>query len=136
MKHAYGQRNLTPTQLKEVRGRWYELEKTRIEKLSRNEGKFSKDDAEGGFSQVVGSKQTLPRGQNDLTVTNATAKKVAKETGVSEKTVRRDAKYVQRLDKLTPQLKERIQSGQLKLTDQVMESLARLDHSQGGAARA
>lgn len=67
-----------------------------------------------------------PNGQN---VRSNAAKKVAQETGVTERTVRRDGKYAEALSKLAKPLREDIETGRLKATDAEVLSLASVDRS-------
>ena len=85
-----GRRNLTPAQMSNLRGIRYNLEKKE----------------HGG--QIPGSRSD----QND----QSTAEHIAKETGVSAPTIRRDAKFAEALDKLTPEEKMEVLAGKSKKT--------------------
>lgn len=99
-------RHLTPQQMSELRGRLYESEK---QEPSRPPKK--------GRQNVTLSTSPTDSGK--------TAAKVAKETGVDERTVQRDAAYVRDLDKLRPDLREDARAGKLTKTDVAV--LARFD---------
>jgi ParB-like chromosome segregation protein Spo0J len=52
--------------------------------------------------------------------------RVAEQEGVSTRTVIRDTKYAENLDKLAPDVKKRIQAGELKISRKDLEALATL----------
>lgn len=77
LRRQAGRRNLTPQQLAEIRGRWYNAEKDRDPESRLPSGQI---DHQGRDTE----KTKEPR--------EKTADRIAAETGVSEATVRRDAK--------------------------------------------
>jgi hypothetical protein len=85
-----GRRNLTREQMAYLRGLRYNLEKKESD----------------GFED-----RDLSGDQNDHPTT---AEKIAKETGVSAPTVRRDAKFAEAVDKLPPEEKKEVLAGKSK----------------------
>jgi hypothetical protein len=86
INNQLSRRNLTPEQSSNLRGMRYELEK--------------KQNGERGPEKP---------GQNDQAF--GTAEKIAKETGVSARTIRRDAQFSQAVDKMTPEEKADVLAG-------------------------
>ena len=70
-----GRRNLTPQQSSYLRGKWYNQDK-----------------------QAHGGQMPKGIGQNDQSL--FTAERIAKETGVTDRTIRRDADYTRAVDKI------------------------------------
>jgi len=81
INNQLGRRNLTPQQMAYLIGKRYEMEKS----------------IQGGTgaNQYTNNEQT---GQNDLSAKLDTADRIANETGVSPKTVKRDAEYARAID--------------------------------------
>lgn len=86
-----GRRNLTPDQMRVIRSRLYNRQK--------------KTEHDGGKGK------TRSDGQNDR---HSTAEVIAKASGVSERTVRRDAKVV---EKFTPEEEKAVLKGEKKFSD-------------------
>lgn len=78
-KNQIGRRNLSPDMISYIRGRMYE----RIKKIQGGTGVNQYKEQSGQFVHSA-----------------KTAKKIALETGVNEKTIRRDAQYFQTVEKL------------------------------------
>ena len=81
-RNQIGRRNLSPDMMSYIRGRMY----NRMKKAQNDGGK--------GTSKTVG--------QNGLQLN--TAEKIAQQTGVSEKTVKRDEQYFKAVEKVAQQL--------------------------------
>ncbi len=119
-----GRRNLNPQQASYLRGLRYKNEKVNV---GLN---FKKDSAisNGHNDHLIGDGQD-----------SSTAKKLAEEYQVSEKTIRRDADFASGLEKFTPQLRNDILSGKekvdkikiqklaKKVVDEPIDTLAQLD---------
>ncbi len=84
-KNQLGRRNLTPDQMRLLRGRRYNRAKNQ------------------------GARTDLTCGQNDHK-SERTAERLASEHGVSEKTIRRDAKFAEEVER-TPELLEAVSTG-------------------------
>ncbi|MEM7385134.1 MAG: hypothetical protein AAF514_09340, partial [Verrucomicrobiota bacterium] len=95
IKNQLGRRNLSPDQASLLRGKLYRAQK---KETPNPEG-------ENQHSKVV-------KGQNDPQPT--TAQKVAKQTGVSEKTVKRDAQFAEAVETLGPEKEKEIMAGKRK----------------------
>ncbi len=105
IRHARGQRNLTPDQQSYLRGKQYELEKG----------------TQGGDRKS--------KGQNDPLLDD-TAERLADEHSVSPKTIKRDAEFAVAVDTIAdsvgPGVKQEILSGDLGLTKKDVTALAEL----------
>ncbi|MEO1049344.1 MAG: ParB N-terminal domain-containing protein [Bacteroidota bacterium] len=102
-----GRRNLNPDQLSYYRGLKYERLKQK----------------KGGYDKVES------KGQKDL----LTSEKLAKEFNVSEKTIKRDAKYAVGLDIIAqsnPKLKDNILLGKAKVNKSDIQTLAEAEESE------
>lgn len=108
-KNQLGRRNLTFQQKKYLIGRQYESEKA----------------AHGGDRK---SAEVKSSGQNDQMISEqTTAKRIADENGIGERTVRRAARYsraVDLADEVEPGIRREILSGAIKATDQEIYTLA------------
>lgn len=94
-RNQLGRRNLSPADASELRGRMYNGRK-------KNVGRPNKLD------------------QNDPIVCETTAEAVAKETGVSAPTIKRDGKYAEAVDvvaKQVPDVREKVRSGEVAKAD-------------------
>ena len=101
-----GRRNLTSEQASYLRGLRYELEKKE----------------RGGYERIQS------KGQNDP----LTAERLGKEYNVSAKTIKRDAKYAQGIEKIgsvNPSLKQAILTGDVKVSKGMIQELSKLDNS-------
>ncbi len=87
-KNQLGRRNLTPDQMRLLRGRRYNRAKK----------------AHGG----TGANQYVQSGQNDHSA--KTAERLASEHGVTERTIRRDGKFAEEVER-TPELLEAVSTG-------------------------
>ncbi|MBT33375.1 MAG: hypothetical protein CMO01_27250 [Thalassobius sp.] len=106
VKIQLGRRNLTQEEISYYRGLRYETEKNRtgnIQNLRQNSTEKDK------MSPSVN-----------------TAEKLANEYGVNEKTIKRDAKYTQGLNKLSPVLRQEVLKGKTNIKKQEVQSLAGL----------
>lgn len=108
-KNQLGRRNLTFQQKKYLIGKQYESEKA----------------AHGGDRK---SAEVKSSGQNDQMISEqTTAKRIADENGIGERTVRRAARYsraVDLADEVEPGIRREILSGAIKATDQEIYTLA------------
>jgi len=95
ISNQLSRRNLTPDQMKCLRGERYNLEK------KESVGFKDRDLTEG---------KNCPR--------ESTAEKLGKEYGVSARTIKNDAKFAEAVDKLPPEEKQYILSGKSKKTKQ------------------
>lgn len=108
-KNQLGRRNLTHQQKKYLIGKQYDSEKA----------------SHGGDRK---SEEVKSNGQNDQMIFDqTTAKRIAEENGIGEKTVRRAAQYsraVDLADEVEPGIRREILSGAIKATDKEIYSLA------------
>jgi len=96
-RNQLGRRNLSPDDASALRGRMYNGRK-------KKEGRPEKRD------------------QNDPVVSERTAEAVAKETGVSAPTIKRDGKFAEALDKVAPtvpDVMQKVRSGEVTKADVV-----------------
>ncbi len=109
-KNQLGRRNLTPEQKKYLIGKQYEAEKQTL----------------GGDRK---SAEVKSSGQNDQMISEqTTAKRIAEENGIGEKTVRRAAQYsraVDLADEAVPGTKNEILSGAVNATDAEIMCIAK-----------
>ena len=106
-KFQQGRRNMTPKRLSVIRGTLYEARKK--ESPGNPTGK--------------NKKTTEELGQNDP-IPTSTAAEVAKETGVSEKTVKRDAAFTRSVNKLCDHARDVILNGVVKASKKQIDKLA------------
>ena len=103
-----GRRNLTPQQMKYVRGKLHNEEKS-------NEPFKGNQYTSGGY-------------QNDTN--QKTAERIAQQTGVSAPTVYRDAKFAEAIDRIAdvagPEARDRILSGEVRMSSKDVEETAEL----------
>lgn len=111
-KNQLGRRNLTFQQKKYLIGKQYDSEKA----------------SHGGDRK---SEEVKSNGQNDQMIFDqTTAKRIADENGIGEKTVRRAAQYsraVDLADEVEPGIRKEILSGAIKATDKEITALASAD---------
>lgn len=102
--NALARRNLTPAQASYLRGRRYLAER--------------KDPLQ--TLEQAAARGQAPLGQNDQAETGPTAARLARASGVSPKTLRRDAEYAQAIDRLAASAGQRVRSdilsGRVKVT--------------------
>lgn len=108
LKNQLGRRNLSPDDASELRGRLYKARK----------------ESKGGDQKSKGQNALLGK---SLGKSNKTASEIAEETGVNEKTVRRDEEYVDALDSLSAPVREAIKSKDVKATKSDVKTLAEFD---------
>ena len=108
-KNQLGRRNLTHQQKKYLIGKQYDSEKA----------------SHGGDRK---SAEVKSNGQNDqMILEQTTAKRIADENGIGERTVRRAAEYsraVDLADAVEPGIRKEILSGAIKATDDEIKALA------------
>lgn len=108
IKNQLGRRNLTPAQQSYFRGLRYLKEKSQ------------------------GKRTDLTLDQNDLKLNESTAVELAKEYGVSEATIKRDAEFaagVEAIGKDNPELKKEILKGNSKISKQEVRNKAKKSKS-------
>lgn len=96
-RNQLGRRNLSPADASELRGRMYNGRKKAAHRPEK-------------------------RGQNDPVIAERTADAVAKETGVSARTVKRDGKYAEAVDQVAetvPDIRGKVRSGEVTKSDVV-----------------
>lgn len=117
-KNQLGRRNLTIQQKKYLIGRQYESEKA----------------SHGGDRK---STEVKSSGQNDQMIfEQTTAKRIAEENGIGERTVRRAAQYsraVDLADEVEPGIRREILSGAIKATDKEIYTLAEAEPEERSA---
>jgi len=109
LNNALGRRNLMkPHEVRKVRGELYN-------RLKNGHG----GDRKSGDS----------KNQTDIVsrTSGGVATKVAELAGVAERTVERDGKYVESLNKLSSPVKKAVEEDRLKVTDAQIHALAKLD---------
>ncbi|MDI9879288.1 MULTISPECIES: hypothetical protein [Bacteroidota] len=104
-----GRRNLNPQQASYLRGLRYQTEKINV---------------------GLNFKKELSNGQNDQLIADSsqessTAKKLAEEYNVSEKTIRRDAEFAAGLEKFSTQLRNEVLSGKAKIEKAKVQKLSK-----------
>lgn len=116
IEHQGGRRNMTPERIRYLRGKAYEAAK--------------KDDKEllvPGASHQENSKNTTnPSVGKNYPPKKRTSKSVASKVGVSEKTVRNDAKFSKAVDKLDGAAKKAVLDKEVKATTKDVQRLAEL----------
>jgi hypothetical protein len=122
-----GRRNLSAKQVGYLRGRRYQQEKQEI----------ANPDGVGGKSGKIVMGQNVPQ-QSDLNCQSheSTATKLAKEHGVSDRTIKRDADYANAVDAIVaataPEVQQQILSSDSKLTKSATLQLAELAKEEPG----
>lgn len=111
IRHQLGRRNLDPKQASYLRGKLY------------NETKGIR----GNCTERAQNPGKSPKG-HFVTSENA-AEKVASETGVDPRTVKRDGKYAEAVDSLQPNVREAVRKGQVKVSQKDAERLSKQDKS-------
>jgi hypothetical protein len=124
-----GRRNLSGSQASYLRGLRYNNEKN--DKNSNLKAISPKGQNDPSVISTVEDHEItelemaiLPKGQNDPSGVS-TADRLAKEYNVSPKTIKRDAEFAKGLDKLTPDLRQSILSGQTKVDKNVIRKLSK-----------
>lgn len=113
-----GRRNLSPTQIAYFRGLRYNNEKAdKNENLSKGQNVPSKEKAE----RIA---ENSPKGQNVLSE-NSTAERLAEEYKVNAKTIKRDAEFAKGLEKLSPDLRNKILTGAEKIEKKVIQEIGK-----------
>ncbi|MBX2840494.1 MAG: ParB N-terminal domain-containing protein [Flammeovirgaceae bacterium] len=107
LKLQLGRRNLTLEEISYYRGLRYETEKNKSANVSN-------------LKQNATEKDKMSSSVN-------TAEKIAKEYGVNEKTIKRDAKFSKGLNKLSPDFKAEVLKGTSKVKKQDVQALSMAD---------
>lgn len=115
-----GRRNLTPQQITYFRGLRYLNEKS-------DKGKYTrKSDASLNQQLEATTEQPLVVADSDMTKTESTAEKLAKEYKVGRNTILRDAEYAAGLEQLEPTLKQSILTGVIKVDKAQVQKLGKM----------
>ncbi|MFD1141105.1 hypothetical protein ACFQ4C_08295 [Larkinella insperata] len=101
-----GRRNLTPEQMSYLRGLKY-----------RNEKQTA--------GRPVLDLTSADQEQSESSLAQRTQDRLAKEFGVSPRTIHRDREYSEGLDKLTPQLKQDVLKGKQKIPKELIQAVGR-----------
>lgn len=104
-----GRRNLNPQQASYLRGLRYQTEKINV---GQN---FKRESSNGQNDQLM----------VETSQENSTAKKLAEEYNVSEKTIRRDAEFASGLEKFSTQLRNEVLSGKAKIEKAKVQKLSK-----------
>lgn len=122
-----GRRNLSAEQVAYLRGMQYQQEKQEITNPDGIGGKSGKIDEGQNDPQQPGLNNQPPK---------STATKLAKEHGVSERTIKRDADYAKAVDKIVaataPEVQQQLLSTNSKLTKSATLKLAELAQEEPG----
>jgi hypothetical protein len=131
-----GRRNLSAEQVLYLRGMQYQQERQEITNPDGIGGKSGKivvdhfDPQQSNFDEIVGKQAGITMNQNDLQSQGSTASRLAKQHGVSEGTIKRDAKYAEAVDAIanatSPKVRQQILSGEFKLTQAATLKLAKM----------
>jgi len=118
-----GRRNLTPQQASYFRGVRYNLEKLEKGKYARSEHKSHSETYE--IISIENDKSQnetyVKSADNELT----TSEKLANEYKVSRATIMRDAEFAAGLNQLTPELRQAVLSGQVKIGKTEIQKLSK-----------
>ena len=121
LNHQLGRRNLLkPAALRKVRGELY--------------NRLKRDDGGHGIAnlQTSVSESPTPGGQivtPEKTLRKTAAEQVAEQSGVDERTIKRDGKYAAALGKLPDVLAKAIETGAIKATEAAVIKLASCDRN-------
>ncbi len=131
-----GRRNLSMEQMQYLRGMQYQQERQEITNPDGIGGRAGKFVVDQNDPQQTNSKKTVKEpaeitmNKNDAQSHESTASRLAKQHGVSEGTIKRDAKYAEAVDAITnatsPEVRQQILSGDSKLTKSATLELAKL----------
>lgn len=113
-----GRRNLSPTQIAYFRGLRYNNEKAdKTENLSKGQNVLSeKNQEEFGIEPLKG--QNVPS-------KISTAERLAEEYKVNPKTIKRDAEFAKGLEKLQPDLRNKILDGSIKIEKSTIQEIGK-----------
>ncbi|MFD2938249.1 hypothetical protein [Spirosoma flavum] len=112
-----GRRNLAPEQVSYLRGLRYLKEK-------QEKGKYLRDDQKGQ-SDLYEKESDLKEVESEGESRETTAHRLGKQFSVSEKTIKRDGAYAQGLERLTPDFRQDILSGKIKVDKGMVQQLGR-----------
>ncbi|MFT4030784.1 MAG: hypothetical protein QM669_00030 [Siphonobacter sp.] len=116
-----GRRNLTPEQTSYLRGLRYRTEK-------QGKGKYDRTLYKGQNVPYGHEEESEEqKGQNVPYESGNTSERLAERFNVSEKTIKRDADFSEGLDKLTPDFRNQILSGQIKINKALISQLADIE---------
>ncbi len=129
IEHQSGRRNMTPERLSYLRGKAYQSAKKDCEETlvpGAVHAKKSTPPKDGGIPKTSKNPTNPSVGQNDPPK-KRTSEEVAKKTGVTEATVRRDDKYAAAVDRLANDVKLAVLDKAVKSTRDDVVALANLD---------
>ena len=117
INHQLGRRNLTPDQASYLRGKRYNLEKHQGQRIDRTSGQ--------NVQKLAATRHQ--EGENPADDRPTTAKRLAAEYHVDEKTIRRDGQYTDAVDTIVdtlgPEVRQAVLAGDTKLPKrQIMKS--------------
>ena len=113
INNQLGRRNATSEKKSYLRGIMYENQKAKVGKHTNRANQYTK--VEGG---------------NSCPLPQKTAKKIAAEQSVSERTIKNDAQFAQGLDtiaKVSPELKEKVLQGESDFTKKQVSDFAQIE---------
>ncbi|WP_337045162.1 hypothetical protein [Emticicia sp. 17c] len=118
-----GRRNLSPTQIAYFRGLRYNNEKAdKTENLSKGQNVLSgKNKEDSDIDSPKG--HFVPSG-------SSTAERLAEEYKVNPKTIKRDAEFAKGLEKLQPDLRNKILDGSIKIEKIAIQEIGKNYHSE------
>lgn len=129
-------RNLNPQQAKMLRGRLYNSIKAKHGGNRTGAGRKTSQSESENLSETLGINQVAESAT--CSGEPEAAQEVARQTGVSPRTVRADAAYVDALDAIgviNPSLKSELLSGKFKVSEKDVLSIAKLDKDGMAAVR-
>lgn len=134
LRRQLGRRNLNGNAARMLRGRMYKAIKADAKKNLKQGGKATETAKTSKTPMFSPKGQNVPSGDEQ---SHKAAKEVAKETGVNEKTVRRDAEFVDAIDaiaKVNDKAAKDIADGAIKLPAKDVLAIAKLDAKDVGKA--
>jgi hypothetical protein len=131
-----GRRNLSAEQVSYLRGKQYQQERQVVTNPDGVGGKSGKivadqnDPQQSNFDEIIGDQGGITMDRNDVQLQKSTASRLAKEHGVSEGTIKRDAKYAEAVNAIanatSPEVRQQILSGEFNLTQASTLKLAKM----------
>lgn len=123
-----GRRNLTPEQMAYLRGLRYLTERSERGKYDRSEhkGQNVPYDSETDIESAE-----MPSAALSPAKGSSTSARLAKQFNVNEKTIKRDAEFAVGIEKLSPDLKADVLSGQTRINKAAIQQLAKSDVPNG-----
>ena len=122
-----GRRNLTPEQVSYLRGLRYLREKQQKGRYKRDGQKGQNDLYQAQTGEGVSNNAELGEFAAEGANLPTTANRLGKQFKVSEKTIKRDGVYAQGLERLTPDFKQGILAGTIKVDKALVQQLGQVD---------